>query len=241
MTTEATWPLRNHIAAWAVHAFTMTGLLWVLLAAQALIDGDHKRMWMWLGVALIVDAADGPLARAAKVTEVVPWFSGVMLDNVVDYLTWTFLPAVFLAITLPLGAGSLPVVAATLVLVSSMFCYANTLMKSSDWYFVGFPAAWNIVIVCLWMFAFGAVINWIVIIVFAVLALVPWKWVHPFRVRQYRVYNGTAAAVWVLSTSLMVWQHPVMPIWLLIPWAISGAWLIVVSGIRTWRDKPDMA
>lgn len=233
------WPLKNYIAAWSVHAFTMTGLLWALLAVVALFNKDYKMMWLWLVLAMVVDAADGPMARKAKVSEVVPWFSGVMMDNVVDYLTWTFIPAVFMVMALPLGPMPLPIVAAAMVTMSSMFCYANNLMKSSDWYFVGFPAAWNVVAIILWVFHINVYLNWLVIVLFSILAVVPWKWVHPFRVKQYRQFNAVAAVVWVVTTALLVYFSPVVPLWVAVPWWISGIWILGVSALRSWRGRPD--
>nr|PLB81568.1 phosphatidylcholine synthase [Actinomyces sp. UMB0138] len=216
-----------------MHFFTMTGLLWALLAITALYHGQVKLMWMWLGISLIVDAADGPMSRKAEVTKVVPWFSGVMMDNVVDYLTWTFVPAIFMTLYLPLGPKPLPVVAAALALGSSMFCYCNTKMKSSDWYFVGFPAAWNIVAIILWLFQTPALFNWLVIVVFTVLAVVPWKWVHPFRVKRLRALNATAAVVWVATTAYMTVIAPSRPLWLSAAWLISGLWILAISAART--------
>lgn len=233
------WPLKNYVAAWSVHALTMTGLIWLLFAAHALHHGDYKMMWMWLGISLVVDTIDGPLARKARVTEVVPWFSGVMMDNVVDYMTWTLMPTLFMLDALPLGPSVLPVVAAILILCSSMFCYANTKMKSSDWYFVGFPAAWNIIAVVLWLFQFGSIVNWVIIILFTILALVPWKWVHPFRVKRLRALNATAATTWVVTTALWVGFYPQDPRWIIVPWGLSGAWILVAGAVRTWRGRPD--
>ncbi|MDO5721738.1 MAG: phosphatidylcholine synthase [Actinomycetaceae bacterium] len=236
-TAEATpsqWSTSRYIAVWAVHAFTMSGLLWLILAAEALMRGDIKLMWLWLGVSMVVDAIDGPLARKAKVTEVVPWFSGVMMDNVVDYMTWTLVPALFMMHYLPLGPGYfLPLLAAVMAMVSSMFCYANTKMKSSDWYFVGFPAAWNVVAVTLWLFGTGVVVNWLVVVTFTILAVVPWKWVHPFRVEHLRWANASAAIAWVVATAWWVYAYPGSPTLLVVVWWISGVWLLVASAQRT--------
>ena len=121
LTPSRPYPLGAYVRAWAVHALTLAGLLWVLLAARSLHAGDYKLMWLWLGVALITDALDGPLARKAQVTKVVPWFSGVMMDNVVDYMTWTFVPSIFMAQALELGPQPLPIVAALCALFSSSF------------------------------------------------------------------------------------------------------------------------
>ena len=114
--------LSRVIAAWAVHAFTMSGLVWASLAAVALIEGRIQMMWLWLGVALIVDGLDGTLARKTCVKQVIPWFDGSVLDNVVDYLTWTFLPALFMYLYLPFGSKAIGLIAMIVATVSSVFC-----------------------------------------------------------------------------------------------------------------------
>ena len=74
----------------------MSGLVFACLAAVALVEGQIKLMWLWLGIAMIVDGVDGTCARKACVRQVIPWFDGSVLDNIIDYITWTFLPAVFM-------------------------------------------------------------------------------------------------------------------------------------------------
>ena len=63
------------IAAWAVHAFTISGLAWATLALFAMLTNDIPMMWLWFVIALIVDGVDGTLARKVGVRQVVPWFS----------------------------------------------------------------------------------------------------------------------------------------------------------------------
>jgi len=92
------------IAAWGVHLFTISGLVWATLALFAILDNDTPMMWLWFVIALIVDGVDGTLARKVGVREVIPWFDGGVVDNLVDYLTWTFLPALFMALHLPCSA-----------------------------------------------------------------------------------------------------------------------------------------
>ena len=103
--STAQYPARARVAAWAVHILTMSGLVWASLAMLATIH-PHREfawMWFWLLVALVVDGVDGTLARRAKVSEIIPWFDGGIVDIVVDYLTWTFIPAVFMYVALPMG------------------------------------------------------------------------------------------------------------------------------------------
>lgn len=226
-------------AAWAVHAFTLTGLVWALLALKALWDGEIVHMWGWLGVALIVDGVDGTLARRFRVKEMVPWFDGTTLDNVVDYLTWTFIPAAFIATHVALGGQPWGWAAAILICVSSMFCYCNTGVKSSDFYFVGFPAAWNIVAVALWILQPTALIAWVAILVLAALTLVPWTYLHPFRVKHLMLANIVAALTWIATTGVLIVAHPERPWPVLALWWASGGWFLLVSALRTMRGRSD--
>ena len=114
----------------------MSGLVWASLAMLATINPrrEFTWMWVWLLVALVVDGVDGTLARRAKVSEVIPWFDGSIVDIVVDYLTWTFIPAVFMYVGLDMGPKPVAGLLMALILTSSMFCYANKQWKSTDYY-----------------------------------------------------------------------------------------------------------
>ncbi|MDO5661820.1 MAG: hypothetical protein Q4G40_03920 [Brachybacterium sp.] len=232
------FPLSAHVCAWAVHAFTMTGVVWALLAVKALLEGDIVAMWGWLLIALIVDGLDGSLARAARVREVVPWFDGSILDHVIDYMTWTFLPAVFVYMYLPLGGGIWQLLFAVLIAVSSVFCFCNTKMKSSDFYFVGFPAAWNVVAVSLWILHLPAWANILTVVTLSALTLVPWKYLHPFRVRELMAPNIVAVTTWMSSSAWLVVAMPDRPMLPMVAWWVSGAWFLGVSAVRTIRGRP---
>ncbi len=224
---------RRVIAAWAVHAFTLTGIIWAVLALVAVIDHQPRLMWLWLGIALIVDGVDGTLARKAQVETHAPHFDGVILDSIVDYLTWTFIPAFFLYHNGLLGSGALGFVLLVLITVSSMFCYANTRMKTSDYYFLGFPAAWNVVALALWLLGVGTVVTTIVVVVLAVLTWAPIAFVHPLRVARFRAVNVVATVAWIAASAMLVIEHPVTQPWLLAVWLVTGGWLVLTGVIRT--------
>ena len=211
--STAQYPARARVAAWAVHILTMSGLVWASLAMLATINPrrEFTWMWVWLLVALVVDGVDGTLARRAKVSEIIPWFDGGIVDIVVDYLTWTFIPAVFMYVALPMGPRPLAGLLMALVLSSSMFCYANKQWKSTDYYFVGFPAAWNIVALMFYVLQTPAVFNIIVTLIFVVLTLVPTHYAHPARVKRFRALNIGAVAVWFLATCWLVAIYPHRP------------------------------
>ena len=130
-----------HIArlkAWGAHGFTATGVVTAFLATLALLENQPTHCLMWLGVALIVDGLDGALARKVNVQSVLPSFDGSILDLVIDYLTYVFIPALFIYRYIPLPDYTL-LLTVSLILVSSLFCFCNVNMKSKDNYFVGFP------------------------------------------------------------------------------------------------------
>ena len=136
-----------------VHLLTASGAALALLALLASASGDWQAMFMWLGLTLVVDGIDGPLARRAHVATVLPRFSGARLDLIVDYLTYVAIPAFALARAEILPEGfRLP--AAIAILLSSLFHVVDRDSKTEDGYFVGFPAIWNIV--CLYLFCFHA-------------------------------------------------------------------------------------
>lgn len=233
------YTLPQRLGAWAVHALTMSGIVWACLALLALLRGDVLAMWGWLAVALVVDGLDGTLARRAEVSARVPWFDGVALDTVVDYLTWTFIPALFLFRYVPFGPEPLPLVMMLLINISSLFCYCNRGMKTSDYYFVGFPAAWNIVAVYLWLLDTGPVFNWAVTVILAALTLAPIEFLHPFRVRRLMVVNIVAVAGWLAGTGWLVLAHPHRPLSAQLLWWLGGGWFFVVSLLRTLRGRAD--
>lgn len=224
-------------AAWSVHAFTLTGVIWATLAILALLSDRPKLMWLFLGVALIVDGIDGTLARRADVRTHAPYFDGVILDSVVDYLTWTFIPALFMYRAGLLGDGILAIGLLLLINVTSMFCYANTKMKTDDYYFMGFPAAWNVVALALWLFNPGTLVTAILVVLFSILTWAPITFIHPFRVARFMIVNVVATLAWIVSSAVLVAAHPVADPLAAGVWTASGSWLILLGLVRTVTAK----
>lgn len=237
---------RELAVAWSVHLFTMSGVIFGGLAVIALMHGLYLEMWGWLAICLMIDGIDGTLARRARVKEVVPWFDGVILDSVVDYLSWTFIPALFMYKVLPwspYGAGEnwLSFLIFVIICTSSMFCYCNTGMKSSDFYFVGFPAAWNIVALYLYLLQANWITNTIVVVVCIFLTVMPITFCHPFRVKRWRWLNLSAVLIWLLCSIYLTIVFPDGATWVQVLWWISGGWFMTVSAIRTYRARSDNA
>jgi phosphatidylcholine synthase len=135
--------------AWSVHAFTTFGIVAGFLALVAVLKNDAFTAFIWLGVALFVDGVDGSLARKARVTEYTPNFDGASLDLVIDYFTYVAVPALMIywfnmvPLDFYLAGSTWSLLAAVTIMAVSCYTFANVGMKSSDYYFVGFPAIWN--------------------------------------------------------------------------------------------------
>jgi phosphatidylcholine synthase len=222
------------IPASLVHVLTASGAALALMALLAATDGNWSQMFIWLGLALIVDGIDGPLARAAKVDQVLPRFSGVRLDLIVDYLTYVAVPAFALsrAELLP-EAFRLPVAIA--ILLSSLFHVADRESKTGDGYFVGFPAIWNVV--CLYLFAFmpPPAVALGVIVVLVAATFVPIHYVHPLRVARLRLVTLIVTALWTTGAIGAVLNPFPSPLWVELLLASTALYFIFIGAMRSHR------
>ena len=194
-------------AAWLVHAYTASGIVLAFLAARAVIDFDYRTAFFWLWVQVVVDATDGLLARRARVRERIPWFDGAKLDDIADYLTYVFVPALFVwrGALVP-TAWALPVAAA--MLLSSAYGFNRTDAKTSDHFFTGFPSYWNVVTFYLLVARWPLQVNAATLVLFALLVFVPIRYVYPSRTSARSVVTNVAGAIWAGLMLFMLWQYP---------------------------------
>ncbi len=225
------------LAALCVHILTASGAVLGLLALMAAHAGAWQAMFVWLGLALIVDAVDGPLARAVKANAVLPRFSGERLDLIVDYLTYAAVPAFVLA-----EADLLPepfrLPAAAAILLSSLYHVADTGSKTPEGYFVGFPGVWNIVL--LYLFALGPTpyVALAAIVVFVALTFVPVLSVHPFRVARARWLTGVVTLLWAAGAVGAVAKPFPSPLWVQVLLVAGAAYFAGLSLHRSFgRDQ----
>jgi phosphatidylcholine synthase len=224
-------------AAWAVHALTASGAVIGLLALIAVIEGDARKALLWLGLALIVDGIDGPVARKLDVANRLPRFDGALLDLVVDYLTYVVVPAVMMWKFGWLGDGWLAAAAAGWVLFSSLYIFANLDLKTHDNYFVGFPAIWNVVALYMYVLDFDVWANLAAVAVLGAFSFTKVKSVHPLRVRDLRTLTVGAAAAWCGTSFALIWLLPAdRPDWILVAWLAASAYLVGLSFWRSLRD-----
>ncbi|MDX1369532.1 phosphatidylcholine synthase [Pseudomonas sp.] len=221
--------------AWSVHAVTASGVILALLALLAVLDGRPQVCLLWLGAALLVDGLDGTLARKFDVKVVLPHFDGSTLDLVIDYLTYVFIPAIFVYRFIPLPEYSL-LLSVGVILLSSLFCFCNLNMKSKDNYFIGFPAAWNVVIVYLYLLDFAPWLSLVTILVLAGLTLTKMKFLHPFRVKQFMPLNIGVTLLWMVASALLIMQYPLNQSWLLLVWGLASVYFVAICLWRTARE-----
>jgi phosphatidylcholine synthase len=183
--------------AFVVHILTASGGACALLALLAAVEARWPGMFLWLGIALAVDAADGPLARHFKVVDRLPRWSGETLDLVVDFVTYVFVPAYAIA-----GSGLLPGVvgpaAGVVIVMTSALYFADRHMKTADNYFRGFPALWNVAAFYLLLLQPPAAVAAITIAVLVILTFVPFPFIHPLRIARLRYLNIGLLAVWAV-------------------------------------------
>jgi phosphatidylcholine synthase len=220
------------LGAASVHLLTATGAVLALLALRAAHADDWQMMFVWLGIALFVDAIDGPLARLVGVTTVLPRFSGERLDLIVDYLTYVAVPAFALteASLLP-EAARLP--AAIAILLSSLFHVSDLNSKTEEGYFVGFPAIWNIVLLYLFALQPAPHVSLAFVVIFVAFTFVPLLAVHPFRVARLRPLTFLVTLLWTGAAVVAVANPFPSPLWVQALLLLTAAYFTGV-GLYRW-------
>jgi len=214
-----------------VHVLTASGAGLALLALLAAARADWQTMFFWLGIALIVDAIDGPLARRVTVEAVLPRWSGERLDLIVDYLTSVAVPA-FALCRSDLLPEAFRVAASLAIMLFSLVPFADREAKTADGYFSGFPAVWNMV--CLYLFALAPppMLSLAVVVILIALTFVPILWVHPFRVRRFRPLTMLVTALWGGAAILALANPFPSPFWIQLALLATGAYLIGLGALR---------
>lgn len=199
---KVTWPQAR---AFCVHILTASGSFLAFLSLVAASEERWTAMFFWLGMALLVDGIDGPIARKLEVKEILPTWSGELLDNVIDYTTYVIIPAFALYQRGFMGEG-LSFLSAAIIVVSSAIYYADTGMKTKENFFKGFPVVWNMVVFTLFVIEPGEWVAFAVVVVCGVLTFVPVNFLHPVRVERLRPINLGVTLAWCGFGALAIAQ-----------------------------------
>ena len=198
--------MANNLGVWAVHLLTASGAAIALVAAVAAVNAQWQIVFLCLGIALIVDGIDGPIARRLSVRERVPWFDGEILDLVIDYTTYVLVPAMVLSMS---GLVTQPwaTAAGIVIAVVGALYFADTRMKTPEQAFRGFPAVWNAVVFQLMVYKFPQPVTLAIVVTFAVLTFLPVEFVHPLRVKRLRPITFAMAVAWAVLAILCLVEN----------------------------------
>ncbi|MFZ9200242.1 MAG: CDP-alcohol phosphatidyltransferase family protein [Paracoccaceae bacterium] len=194
------------IKALSVHLLTATGAVLSMFAMLAAVEGNWQTMFLWLVLALLVDGIDGPLARRYDTPKNFPIYDGVLMDLIVDYLTYVFIPAyaLFKSGMLTGWTGWLVIIA---ICYGSVIYFADTRMKTKDKSFSGFPACWNMVVLVLFAVAPSQSVILAIVVLLTVGMFLPLKFVHPTRTQRWREITLPVSIAWVLFAGWAAWVN----------------------------------
>jgi phosphatidylcholine synthase len=210
-------PPKEQVRAFLVHVLTASGAGLAFIALIFATSDYWEPMFLTLGLALIVDGLDGPLARKFDVAQRLPRWSGDILDLVVDFLTYVFVPAYAMGAS-GLIPGWLGLASGLIVCITGALYFADKEMKTRDNYFKGFPAVWNVVAFYIFLVQPPAWASFLAVIALAALTFAPVKFVHPLRVAEFRALNIVLMGAWaVLALWVLVdsFEQPAAVTWAL--------------------------
>lgn len=213
----------QRMRAYAVHLYTASGVGAALLAALELCASQPDPRWVfaWLALAGFIDATDGPFARRWDVKRFAASIDGRTIDDILDYMTFTFLP-LLLVVRMDWLAGP-DAVWAGLAMVASLLGFAHVGAKEEGGFFRGFPSYWNLVAFYIGLWAqppylpVGPVASTIFVLVLAVLTVAPVWLLYPNMAPapwRWLVLGGAYA--WVLLLAALLPWYPDVPVWLML-------------------------
>lgn len=214
-----------------VHLFTASGAVFAMLALLEATRGDWATMYFWLVVAFVVDGIDGPLARRYKVWTHAPQYDGALMDLIIDYLTYVFIPAyaLFASGLLPGWTGWIALLSITF---ASVVYFADTRMKTKDKSFSGFPGCWNMVVLVMFALEPDWVLILVVVILLTAAMFLPLKFIHPVRTARWRPLSLPVALVWTLLAGWAAWVRFDLPTWGHVVLTLASLYLILVGIVQ---------
>jgi phosphatidylcholine synthase len=222
-------------AAFLIHVLTASGAALALLAMMAAVAHRWSALFVWLGVALVVDAVDGPLARYFRVAETLPRWSGETLDLVVDFVTYVFVPAYAIAAS-GLLAPPLDVVAGILITITGGLYFADRDMKMPGNYFRGFPALWNCIAFYLLLLRPASWLAATAVGLLAALTFVPFRFVHPMRVVRLRALTLVLLATGSVLAAIALAQDLHPDLWITSALCAIACYMFLIGSFSSATD-----
>ncbi len=188
-----------YLLAWSVHLLTCSGLISGFLALICIFKNDQISAFLFLGLALLIDAVDGTLARKFRVSVFVKNIDGKMLDSVIDFFNYIIIPSIMIY-WFKFVPAPFEIIIPSIILIISAISYSNNNLMTSDNFYKGFPCIWNILLFYLYLFDLSQIYNLFLISACILLKFIPIKFIHPLRVNKYRRYSVAFLVLWFISS-----------------------------------------
>jgi phosphatidylcholine synthase len=220
------------ILAWLVHLYTALGAVIAFFAVICIEQSKFREAFFLMALAVIIDASDGTLARAARVKELIPWFDGERLEDIIDYFNYVIVPCLFL-----IRAELLPPQDASwltaMPLLASAYGFCRKDAKTADYFFLGFPSYWNIIGFYIYVLQTPLWVNAFVIIVLSILVFVPIRYIYPSRSPRFRASTNSLGALWGIVVLYTIYSLPQSPRWLVFTSLLFPAYY---TGLSLWLE-----
>jgi phosphatidylcholine synthase len=220
--------------AWMVHGYTACGAVLAFAMTIAVIHQRFRLAFLLMVAATVIDSTDGMLARLARVKEATPAFDGGRLDDIVDYLTFVFVPGLLL-----FQAGLLPsgwdAVVVAIMLLSSAYGFSAADAKTDDHFFTGFPSYWNIAALYLFAAQMTPIVNAVVLLALSMMVFVRIGYIYPSRTPVLRGVTIALCAIWGLMVLQMIVMLPDVPRLLLLASLFFPIYYFVLSLVLNGR------
>jgi phosphatidylcholine synthase len=223
--------------AWLVHLYTALGAVVAFLTIVFIEQFKFQEAFWLMALAVVIDATDGTLARAARVKEIIPWFDGDRLEDIIDYANYVIVPCWFF-----IRANLLPAEDAlwlvSLPLLASAYGFCHKEAKTADNFFLGFPSYWNIIAFYLYLLQTPLWINAFTILFLSVLVFIPIKYIYPSRSPHFRLLTNTLGSLWGLAVLSIIYLLPEPPRSVLFVSLLFPAYYTVLSFGLALRRVP---
>ena len=187
------------LLAWSVHLFTCSGLIAGFLSLICIFKNDQTSAFLLLGLALLIDAVDGTLARKFKVSVFAKNIDGKMLDSVIDFFNYIIIPSIMIY-WFKIVPTPFEIVVPSIILIISAISYSNNNLMTSDNFYKGFPCIWNILVFYLYLFDLSQTYNLFLISACILLKFIPIKFIHPLGASKYRRYSAIFMILWFIAS-----------------------------------------
>ena len=224
-------PMKLTTKALSVHLLTATGAVFAMLAMLSAVEAKWDMMFLWLVVAFIVDGIDGPLARRYDVKTNAPTFDGVLLDLIIDYLTYVFIPAYALYASGLMDGWTGWAVLIVITFSSAMY-FADTRMKTKDNSFSGFPGCWNMAVLVIFATQPNYWVTLAIVVALAVSMFLPLKFIHPVRTQRWRTVSLPMALAWTVFAGWAAWMDFNPQIWVQWGLGVTTIYLLVIGIVQ---------